>query len=456
MKPTDNDPVFSILLILIFAALGCVLLLCTRRHYQSRHEQAKIFLCALFIRFIFAVIIYEFGLVNVLGDEDSSGWVLGKNLVYKWTQQKVGIFELPGLIAEVYNGQHKGYFYLVGALFYITDSPARLPAAALNCFFGAMTVVFVYRIARSLFSPWVATRVGWIACFFPSMIIWSSQTIKEPIVIFLETVALYACVHLKLSGFLLRYILLCGSAILLLFPFRFYTAFLAAVAAGVALILPQITKGKSSITSAVAVAVLIIPLAVSSGILARSEAEFEKFDINSIQTFRYNISTGTGSGYKTQYDMRTTSGFLMGTAVGAAHLFLAPFPWQFGGASLRMAFTLPETLIWYWLFFMCVVPGLWKSIRTRFSEILPLLIFIAGLSLLYSLMFGNIGLIFRQRAQLLPWLLIFAGVGLEYREIKRLKKKGQDNLAGHQLTPSFPMQVEEKIGNFQLRRQGER
>jgi len=35
-------------------------------------------------------------------------------------------------------------------------------------------------------------------------------------------------------------------------------------------------------------------------------------------------------------------------------------------------------------------------------------------------MFGNVGLAYRQRAQLVPWLLIFAMVGLEQRALRRL------------------------------------
>ena len=121
--------------------------------------------------------------------------------------------------------------------------------------------------------------------------------------------------------------------------------------------------------------------------------------------------------------MNTSSGFALGTAVGAAHLLLAPFPWQLGGASLRMLLTLPEVLVWWWLFFVGLVPGVWQAIRTRFGEVLPLLLFICGMGLLYSMMFGNVGLIVRQRAQLLPWLLIFAVLGLQSRAVKKLLKR---------------------------------
>jgi hypothetical protein len=39
------------------------------------------------------------------------------------------------------------------------------------------------------------------------------------------------------------------------------------------------------------------------------------------------------------------------------------------------------------------------------------------------MMFGNVGLIFRQRAQLLPWLLIIAVVGLEQRTLQKWLKR---------------------------------
>ena len=88
-----------------------------------------------------------------------------------------------------------------------------------------------------------------------------------------------------------------------------------------------------------------------------------------------------------------------------------------------MVLTTPELVVWWWVFFVGVLPGIWHAIRNRFNEIQPLLFFLLGLGVLYSLMFGNIGLAYRQRAQLLPWLLIFAMVGLEQRNLRRIAKR---------------------------------
>lgn len=430
----DPDLPFAAVLFILFCIGGTALLYATRSHSRALRFQERLFLLAFLARFALSIVIYQFGLVAILGDEDASGWYGGVGLMQAWQKQGAGLLDLPVLLLGAFEGHHRGYSYLTGLLFYLTASPARLPAAVLNCFFGALTVIFAYRIAALLFSDWVARRVGWMTCFFPSLIIWSAQTLKEPVVILLETIVLYGCVRLKVSGFSLRHLILCGIAIVALAPFRFYAAFIAGAAVLLTLLLPQIGKRRFSFGTALLMAALVIPLLVSTGALAKYEAELEKFDLDRIQGFKNAVATGqgSGSGVKQNYDLRSPTGMATALLVGGAHLMLAPFPWQLGGASLRMLGTAPELFIWWWLFFVGVVPGFWYLIRNRFGEIQPLLYFIFGLGLLYSLMFGNVGLIYRQRAQLMPWLLIFAAVGLQQRLLKKALKRHQP---GSRMTP---------------------
>lgn len=423
-QPDNNDLFLGVVFLLVFAGLGSFLLMLTHKHYKTRREQIKLFLCALGVRFAVSIVVYELGLARVLGDEDGSGWRGGLDLSNVWDKQRLGLLSLPEIWASAYEKHHLGYQYLSGLFFFVTGASARMPVAAMNCFFGALTVVFVYRIAISLFSRWTAVRAGWAACFLPSLIIWSAQTLKEPVIIFLESLALYACVNLKLSGFSVKYILICVAAIALMPPFRFYAAYLTTVVAILALALPRLSKGKSSFQSGLIIAALVGTLVVSSGYLARNEATIERFtQLKEIATFKNNVARGYNSGVENRYDLNTASGLAMALLVGGAHLLLAPFPWQLGGGSARMLLSAPELGIWWWLVFAGLLPGLWHVCRTRFSEVQPMLFFIAGLGLLYSMMFGNVGLIFRQRAQLLPWLLIIAVVGLEQRAIQKLLKR---------------------------------
>ena len=300
----------------------------------------------------------------------------------------------------------------------MTDAPARLPAAVLNNLFGALTVVLAYRIAATLFSPWVARRVGLWACVLPSLVVWSAQTLKEPVVIFLETAALAACVRIKRSG-RTREAVACAAAIVLLVPFRFYAAYLTALVTIASLALPRLRGRPTTLGPALLIGALVALALVSSGILAQHEALVEHYSLAQIQTLRDYTARTAGSGVVLPYDLSTPSGFVASVLVGASHLLLAPFPWQLAQGSGRMLLTLPDVFLWWWLVLAGLVPGIRACVRWRFGDVQPLLFFALGMALLYSVLFSNVGLVYRQRAQLLPWLLIFAMVGLEQRRLLR-------------------------------------
>ena len=327
-------------------------------------------------------------------------------------------------------GVNTGYGFVLGTFFYFTGLSSQTAAAALSGFCGAMTTVFAYRISRICFSEWVAVRTGWWVCFFPGMVIWSALSIKEPILILMEQAILYGCLQLQLKRTAIRHIALCGFSFLVLLSLRFYAAYLAAMVVLISLFLSQFGGKKLTVIPALGVSVVLLgPIYLMSGSLtAHTEAIESRADIKEVQRFKQAVSTGgammgAGSGVSDQFDMETSTGFGLGTLFGAAHLLLAPFPWQLlRGASVRMILTLPEILAWYYLFFRGVIPGLWSLIRTRLGDVMPLLLFMLGLGLIYSIMFANIGLVYRQRAQLLPYLFAIGFYGIERRRLRKMEK----------------------------------
>jgi 4-amino-4-deoxy-L-arabinose transferase-like glycosyltransferase len=425
----SNDTFVALTLFLLLMAGGHWLLRLTSAHRATLRFQGRVYFIAMVLRFAASLALYQFGFWVLLGDADAAGWGYGATLANQWTASGANGFDVLAAWSDAFRftgaaggalGQssHLGYYYLLGTVFYVTGESSRLISAAINCFFGALIVVFAYRTARTLFSEWVAVRVAWWTCLFPSMIIWSAQTVKEPIVILHEVVALYCCLRLKKSGYALRYVLLAAFAVALVFPFRFYAAYIGMAAIAVVLAMPGGTPRNATRWSVFSLATFIVAIAGIALILANSQTRIDKFDLDFVQQFRHDIAQGTGSGVELDVDMRTTAGFSVGTLVGAAHLLLAPFPWQLGSGTLRMLLTTPELVYWWWLFFIGIVPGARFALRYRTGDLLPVLVFILGLGLLYSMTFGNVGLIFRQRAQLLPWLLMFAGVGLEQRMVR--------------------------------------
>src|SRR2546423_1583846 len=139
-----NDPgIFEGLgMFVVLLALGVPLLLATRRHRSDMIPQIRLFVAAFTIRFAFSLLIYCGGLINILKDEDGSGWGFGVTYMERWVSSGLGVFDIPGVCMATFTQHNKGYGYMLGAVFFYTGMPYRLVAAALNCFFGALTAVF--------------------------------------------------------------------------------------------------------------------------------------------------------------------------------------------------------------------------------------------------------------------------------------------------------------------------
>lgn len=421
----DLGILMGVLLFLCLLSLGLVGISAFERDPKLAALYRQLFVVAIALRFAASVAIYVFGFVGILGDEDASGW-LGAAAIYRdWVARNVALTDLPAVWVDAFRHPMSllGYQYTIATLFFLTGTPSRLMAAVLSNFCGAMTVVLAARVGASIFSPWVGSRVGWWACLLPSLVVWSAQTLKEPIVIFLETIALYGCIRLQSPRGALRHVLACAAAILLLVTLRFYAAYVTAAVILLTLALPHVRSGRTRLGAAIAVSALVIPVVILTGALARHEATVQVYDLARLQDIRDWTAKHSGSGVPLEYSLSTPSGMVLSVAVGAVHLLLAPFPWQLGGAKLRTLLTLPELLLWWWLVFFGLIPGLRIAIRRRFAEVQPLLFFVAGMALLYGLTFSNVGLVFRQRAQLLPWLLIFAMVGLELRALRAAARR---------------------------------
>jgi hypothetical protein len=413
---------------LLLAVVGCLLLLVTRNHRSGLRSQCILFLCAFAIRFVLAVSIYGTALHTVVvGDGDDSGWYGGLSLLSEWDYRGLGLLDLPSTLMDAFSGRHRGYFYVLAIYFYFTRIPSQLSAAALSCCAGALTSVFVYRLARSLASDWVALRAGWWTCLFPVMIIWSCQTIKEPFVILLEVLALYGCIQLRISKFALRHILLCSICVVTVATMRFYAAYITGLVILITLAVPHIRRRKFSIGAAIGVVAIAIPILSSVGALNRDTETAGEFDLQRIDQFRQGMAKTADSGVETNFDTQTTRGLGLMTLFGGVHLLLAPFPWQLRSGSLRMAMTAPEMVVWWSMFFALVLPGLKYAIRHRFGDVMPLLLFLLLLCIVYSLTFGNVGTAYRQRAQLMPYLFIFAALSLERWKLPRALRKSPDH-----------------------------
>ena len=270
-----------------------------------------------------------------------------------------------------------------------------------------------------------------LVAFYPSLILWSSQALKDAPIILLLTIAIMATLKLgeKLS---VKYGLLLISSLLGLLSLRFYIFYMAAAAVTGAFVIgmKQVTA-QSFARQFMVVAALGLSLTYL-GVLRTASVQLEDYaNLETVQRSRQDLATAQ-TGFGQDVDVSTTTGALSVIPLGLVYLLFAPFPWQMG--SLRQSITLPEMMLW-WGSFPLLVLGGWFTLKYRLRQALPIILFTTMLTLAYSIFQGNVGTAYRQRSQLLVFYFIFVAVGfvlLRERREERVRqalatRKGQIN-----------------------------
>lgn len=287
-----------------------------------------------------------------------------------------------------------------------------------NSVIGAATAILVFSCAKQVYQN---SRVAKIAAvcvaFFPSLVLWSAQGLKDAPIVFCLVLAILATLRLS-EKFSIIYAAILIASLFAILSLRFYVFYMIAVAIGGGFI---IGLQKITPTNFVRQFVVLILVGVSLtylGVTRSATAQFTRYgNLEAIQRSRLDLSRA-GSGFGQDVDVSTTDGALSTIPIGLVYLLFAPFPWQL--VSLRQSITLPEMVMW-WLSVPFLVLGIWYSIRYRLRQIAPVLIFTTMLSLAYSVFQGNVGTAYRQRAQLLVFYFVFVAVGFVL-----LKEKKED------------------------------
>ena len=310
-------------------------------------------------------------------------------------------------------GQNTGYFYFCALLYYVSFL-CRVVPSYVNALLGTINVFLVYRLAREFFHIVVARRAALLTAFIPSMILWSSVALKDTPMTFLIVLSLSSCVRLK-QRFSLGSLLGTVLPVLAIQPLRFYIVYILSFAILLSLFMERGFQAVAGISKQLAFAVLVALLLVMVGASGRVQEGTEVLSLERVSSFRQGLSTTADSGFAQGVDISTPGRALAFLPIGMSYLLLSPFPWQFG--SLRALFAGPEMVLW-WLLIPSLLRGIFYAIKTRFSECSPLLVFALILTLAYSLVHGNVGSGFRQRAQIFVFFFIFASLG-QYRTLCR-------------------------------------
>jgi Dolichyl-phosphate-mannose-protein mannosyltransferase len=419
VAPVDGGPAALISLpVLAAGAFGIYQL-------EDRKFLMRVFIAGFLARVVMGTIIYVFHWQNFFGGDAVTYDSLGNALQNVWSGNVV----YQSALDQFYRGGASsgwGMMYVVAAIYKIVG---RNPLATqfVNCALGAATAPLAYMIAAEIFPNQKVARVAAVlTAFFPSLVIWSCQGLKDGPVVFLLVLSMLAILKLgdRLS---LRYVLALALCLIGLLTLRFYVFYIVALAGVAAFILGRRRLTAQSFARQLII-ITVVSLALAYfGVSRYATQQFEVYGSGrELQRMRLDAAQSAGSGFGQDVDVSTTSGAITAIPIGFTYLFLAPFPWQLG--SVRQMLTLPEMVVWW-----CAIPllalGAWFTVRHRIREIAPILIFTSLLTLTYSITQGNVGTAYRQRAQLLVFYFIFVAVGFvlmkEKREDKRRKQQAE-------------------------------
>ncbi|HEX5707264.1 MAG TPA: glycosyltransferase family 39 protein [Pyrinomonadaceae bacterium] len=365
----------------------------------------QLFIAALLVRVFIGTVIYSMKLQNFFGGDALTYDELGMGLLAVWQ----GDVSQRSVVNDwATGGGGWGMLYVVAGVYSIIG---RNPLAIqfFNAVMGAATAPVIYLCARHIFSNVrVARASAFFVAFYPSLVLWSAQGLKDAIIVFLLAAVMLTTLKLD-EKFSTGKLMLLVCALFGLLTLRFYIFYMTVVAVGGSFI---IGTRRLSPQNLVRVFILVAGLGLVMtylGVLRSASAQFEAYStLEAVNRSRADLARNANTGFAGDVDVSTTAGAIGMIPVGMVYLLFAPFPWQL--ANLRQSITLPEMIVW-WASFPLLVIGLYFTMRYRLRQALPILLFTMMLTLAYSIFQGNVGTAYRQRSQLLVFYFIFVSVG---------------------------------------------
>jgi hypothetical protein len=405
------------------AVLFCTIIAGVAAFYTHRLREHRLFLLRIFVgglvlRMIVAAGIYLLNGQAFFGGDALHYDFLGYAQVEAWGGDSFLKWELASYMRN--NAAAWGMNYLVGGIYAVVGRN-MLAVQFFNAVLGALTAVLVFQCAHHAFANLRVARIAAIAvAFYPSLVLWSAQGLKDAPIVFGLVLAILATLKLgqKLS---VQYILVLAVSLLVVFSLRFYVFYMICFAvAGAFAIGMQAVTATSFIRQFAVIIILGLSLTYL-GVTRSASVQYEQLvTFDQLQRSRADGARSAESGFGEDVDVSTTGGAISQIPLGMVYLLFAPFPWQL--ASLRQSITLPEMLIW-WGSFPFLVLGLWFTMKHRLRQLSPILIFTFMLTLSYSVAQGNVGTAYRQRSQLLVFYFIFVAVGAVLFKEKREEKR---------------------------------
>jgi hypothetical protein len=388
----------------------------------------RLFIAGVLVRILVGALIYFLHLQEFFGGDANTYDQFGYALLKTWEGDKFYQYYVDRFVTGG-AGSGWGMLYVVAVIYRIVGRN-MLAIQFMNAVIGAATAPVAYLIATEIFpNKKVGRLCGLMTAFFPSLVLWTSQGLKDGLIIFLLALSILSTLKLE-RKFTARHLIILIVALSALITLRFYVFYIVVFSIACAFLLGRGEQSTQSFIRQFVIMCLIGGALAFFGVSRYATQQYDTYaNFHQIQLMRQDASQSAASGFGQDLDVSTPSGALAAIPLGFCYLMLAPFPWQL--VSLRQMITLPEMLCW-WTMLPFLVLGLWFTLKHRLREVAPILIFTTLLTISYSIVQGNVGTAYRQRAQLLIFYFVFVAIGMV------LVKERRDQRRKPPATPTEP------------------
>jgi hypothetical protein len=396
--------------------LGCLWYVSSEK--TDRDFLVRMFIGALCVRYLLAFIIYYTGSEEFFGADAGTYDAFGNELCRTW--QGLADADSPWVQRITsYKRSGWGMYYFVAGVYYVVG---RNPFAAqlLCATLGAVSCVAMYKMCLLVETGRRTARItSLIIAFSPSMVLWSSQLLKDPLIVlalcFCAVYALKLQDRVNASNLALLFL-----SMFCLYSLRHYAAYIMFIAiAGSMIIRPKQADPIRVLQGSLLVFVLGFAFVYYFGAADVVQSEL---DLQRIQAGRVWSAKTATSGFGGDVDITDARAAITFLPVGLIYVLFAPFPWMM--TNLRQLITLPEMIFW-WALAPVMFKGFYFAVKKHFRKYATICLFTVGLLVAYALYQSNVGTAYRHRAQIYVFFVIFIGLGLELRHEAKLKKRAE-------------------------------
>ncbi|MBI4436582.1 MAG: glycosyltransferase family 39 protein [Candidatus Omnitrophica bacterium] len=333
-----------------------------------------------------------------------------------------GLLITPKLLIGSFTGTMPSPYEFWNAFIYSFTGKSPLSLFFVNALVGVWSSLFVFLFTEKFFGRRAARLAMLFSAFWPSLLFWSIQNLRDPMVNLAIFLLMWSALELRYR-LSVRFIFTGLISSYVLFKFRMPVCLLILFLIFIWFLGTSQFYRKMKLLFIV----LLVFISVAQGLkfwknlegafkqkMAKASVEaFYTTDVSIAQWVDYlrTARASGGSAFLKGVDFTNPKQAIVYLPAAMGYALFAPFPWQGGsGSSLLGAFEMS-------ILYLClpfILGGIRHSLRVMRDQTFLILLVFSFLSLLLALIEGNVGTLFRHRSMMLSFILIFIAVGLSH------------------------------------------